>query len=155
MESWGQEVCECTTQIHFAKLLSGSIVLIKHLPAVHGEGPFLTFLQTSSMIRKLSQCDFFLSEEFSRIKQASKGDFRKQMYSSKHSNEETLICLDTDLTLHQDKSMQQNKLSWLWFRTRFEMPGMKQIKWENQRRWGLWKHKEQYQTQHKCLKVYN
>ena len=62
MESWGQEVCECTTQIHFAKLLSGSIVLIKHLPAVHGEGPFLTFLQTSSMIRKLSQCDFFLSE---------------------------------------------------------------------------------------------
>lgn len=59
-------------------------------------------------------CDFFfLSEEFSRIKQASKGDFRKQMYSSKHSNEETLICLDTDLTLHQDKSMQQNKLSWL------------------------------------------
>lgn len=56
---------------------------------------------------------FFLSEEFSRIKQASKGDFRKQMYSSKHSSEETLICLDTDLTLHQDKSMQQNKLSWL------------------------------------------
>lgn len=63
MESWGQEVCECTTLIHFAKLLSGSVVLIKHLSAVHGEGPFLTFLQTSSRIRKLSQCDiFFLSE---------------------------------------------------------------------------------------------
>ena len=56
---------------------------------------------------------FFFSEEFSRIKQASEEYFRKQMYSSKHSNEETLICLDTDLTLHQDKSMQQNKLSWL------------------------------------------
>ena len=58
-------------------------------------------------------CLFVCCDEFSRIKQASEGDFRKQMYSSKHSNEDTLICLDTVLTLHQDKSMQQNKLSWL------------------------------------------
>lgn len=117
---------------------------------------FSKYLETECMCDfGLFVCLFVCCDEFSRIKQASEGDFRKQMYSSKHSNEDTLICLDTVLTLHQDKSMQQNKLSWLWFRTSFEMPGMKQIKWENQRRWGLWKHKEHYQPQHKCLKVYN
>ena len=37
----------------------GSVVLIKHLSAVHGEDPFLTFLQASGTIRKISQCDIF------------------------------------------------------------------------------------------------